>query len=132
MDQNNKATEKALADLNKDILLKYLRSISKDAAAYIRIGCHKDLSRAECFYLYFYIDALKSKVPFYFSMSEINRIEGDFAEIIGRTPWGPWCLCRLYRCSIYQTKILNEDSYKTRLNNLLDYIKDFEDKHKDQ
>ena len=118
---------KDLSIPNREFLLSYLASIGKDAVNRIRIERHEALTSAECFRIDYYSPTHNCKVPFYFAKPEIDRLEGDFSRIIGRTPWGGWALCSLYKCTLITTKPISETRGLTRseIDHRLLYLKEY-------
>ena len=104
----------------------YVQGLGRDALRRVRVGRHPKLSSAECFYINHYSSRFRCKIPFYFTLHQLNLIEGDFADLIGRTPWGPWCLISVYRFGITNVKILTDPLEDKRVIGVIDYIKDYE------
>lgn len=111
---------------SKLALQNYLELISPEAAKKVRVAQHEKLSSAECFLMFYWNAQLGFRVPFYVSMPEINRIEGEFARIYGRTPWGPWTLLTIHNFTIIKTLVVLDARDDERIKYLEDYINDFE------
>ena len=116
-----------MTELTKRSLQKYLVYISPDAAKMVHVGTHENLSSAEYFYINRYTPDFK-KIPFYFCMPELNRVEGDYAQIYARSPWGPWCLLTLNRFSIIGVKVIDDPSENERIRYIKEFIENFEEK----
>ena len=116
-----------MTELIKRSLQKYLGYVSPDAAKMVHVGTHENLSSAESFYINRYTPDFK-KIPFYFCMPELNRVEGDYAQIYARSPWGPWCLLTLNRFSIMGVKVIEDPSEDERIRYIKEFIENFEEK----
>ena len=114
-----------ISKLRYDFYKSLLADLGSDAARNVKIGCSPDLSHAECFYIERWSDVFGCKIPYYFTLPEIQRIEGDFSRLYGRTPWGPWCYISMYRCEIFEVKILRDTEHIERIAYLKEYIRDF-------
>ena len=112
--------------MNKEVLKSFLKDLGSSAARNIKIGCCPELSHAECFYIERWCESFGCNVSYYFTLPEISRIEGDFACLVGRTPWGPWCYISMYSCKIFEVKVIRDTSEHERINYLNEYIRNFE------
>ena len=112
--------------MNTEQLRGYISTFGEDALHKIHIGRHKGLTLGECFYFNFYSESARCKVQFYFALPELQYVEGDFATVYARTPWGPWCRLSLYKFTVFEIKPIEDpDSYE-RIRYLKEYLANFE------
>ena len=109
-------------------LKKYVSDFGPQAERSIRVGTHRNLDPAECFIIFSWSDHFCCRIPYYFCLLELHRIEGEYSQIYGRTPWGPWCLVTLKNFHVVKTHHVEDPENNERIQFLLQYFNDFEER----
>ena len=109
-------------------LRKNISDFGIEAVKRVRVATHVNLEPAECYVIYNWDDRFCCRVPFHFSLPEMLRIEGEYSQIYGRTPWGRWSVVTLKNFRIIKIRVVEDPESNERIQYLLQYFNDFEER----